>query len=61
MTNGLLQWIECRYTKHRGDGDAFPAEEARDSAATLPLHEYSCAILLGLNVAKAFVQVRLET
>jgi len=46
------------YTKHMGDGDTFPAEEARDAAGKLPLNQYSCAILLGLNVAKAFVQVR---
>ena len=46
-----------RYSLHNGDGDTFPLAEARAAAAALPLKDYACAILLGLNVARAFSKV----
>lgn len=50
-------WQVTGYNLHMGDGDTFPLKDARKAAAALPLREYACAILLGLNVGRAFVQV----
>jgi len=44
------------YTKHNGDGDTFPFEDAKRAAETVRLEDYSCAILLGLNVARCFMK-----
>ena len=31
--------------------------QAAEAAAAIPLRDYACAVLLGLNVARAFVKV----
>jgi hypothetical protein len=42
------------YSKHYSNGDIFPMEEARRSAAEIKLEDYSLVVLLGLSVARAF-------
>ena len=42
------------YDRHQSNGDVFPLEEAKQAARALDLNGYSLAVLLGLNVARAF-------
>ena len=45
---------DAGYTKHESLGDNFCLQEAKQSASLVQLSQYKVAVLLGINVARAF-------